>query len=43
VGPSHNYGAFADHIKWLFSLVMIIGRLELWTVIVLFTPGYWRG
>ncbi|MDR3343834.1 MAG: TrkH family potassium uptake protein [Treponema sp.] len=42
VGPSHNYGAFQDHIKWLFSLVMIAGRLELWTVFVLFTPGYWR-
>jgi trk system potassium uptake protein TrkH len=42
VGPSQNYGAFRDHIKWLFSLVMIAGRLELWTVFVLFTPGYWR-
>jgi trk system potassium uptake protein TrkH len=42
VGPSHNYGAFADPVKWLFSLVMIAGRLELWTVFVLFTPGYWR-
>ncbi|MDR2303736.1 MAG: TrkH family potassium uptake protein [Treponema sp.] len=42
VGPSHNYGGFANHIKWLFSLVMIAGRLELWTVFVLFTPEYWR-
>jgi trk system potassium uptake protein TrkH len=42
VGPAHNYSAFADHIKWLFSLVMIAGRLELWTVFVLFTPAYWR-
>jgi trk system potassium uptake protein TrkH len=43
IGPSHHYGAFPDHIKWLFSLVMIAGRLELWTVLVLFTPRYWRG
>ncbi|MDR2608306.1 MAG: TrkH family potassium uptake protein [Treponema sp.] len=42
VSPSRNYGGFADHIKWLFSLVMIAGRLELWTVFILFTPGYWR-
>jgi trk system potassium uptake protein TrkH len=42
VGPSHNYAAFADPVKWLFSLVMIAGRLELWTVFVLFTPDYWR-
>jgi trk system potassium uptake protein TrkH len=41
-GPSHNYGAFPDFIKWLFSFVMIAGRLELWTVFVLFTPEYWR-
>ncbi|MDR1955870.1 MAG: TrkH family potassium uptake protein [Treponema sp.] len=42
IGPSHNYGAFPDHIKWLFSFVMIAGRLELWTVFVLFAPEYWR-
>jgi trk system potassium uptake protein TrkH len=42
VGPSHNYGAFPDHIKWLFSFVMIAGRLELWTVFLLFHPLYWR-
>jgi trk system potassium uptake protein TrkH len=41
-GPSRNYGAFPDHIKWLFSFMMIAGRLELWTVFVLFTPEYWR-
>lgn len=42
IGPSHTYGAFPDHIKWLFALVMISGRLELWTVVVLFSPEYWR-
>jgi trk system potassium uptake protein TrkH len=41
-GPSGNYSAFAPHIKWLFSLVMIAGRLELWTVFALLTPEYWR-
>jgi trk system potassium uptake protein TrkH len=42
IGPSSNYGAFPDHIKWLFSFVMITGRLEMWTVFVLFCPAYWR-
>jgi trk system potassium uptake protein TrkH len=42
VGPAHNYRAFPDHIKWLFSFVMIAGRLELWTVFLLFRPLYWR-
>jgi trk system potassium uptake protein TrkH len=43
IGPAHNYGAFPDHIKWLFSFVMIAGRLELWTVLILFVPEYWQG
>jgi trk system potassium uptake protein TrkH len=42
VGPSHNFAAFPSALKWLYSLVMIAGRLELWTVFVLFTPEYWR-
>jgi trk system potassium uptake protein TrkH len=36
VGPAHNYGGFSDPVKWLFSFVMIAGRLELWTVCVIF-------
>ena len=42
IGPHNNYSAFQPHLKILYSLVMIAGRLELWTVIVLFTPGYWK-
>jgi trk system potassium uptake protein TrkH len=42
IGPTHNYGLFPDHIKWLYSFVMIAGRLELWTVFLLFSPVYWR-
>jgi trk system potassium uptake protein TrkH len=41
-GPAGNYSAFAPPIKWLFSLVMVAGRLELWTVFALLTPEYWR-
>jgi len=42
VGPGHNFSAFPDYLKLFYSLVMITGRLELWTVFVLFTPEYWR-
>jgi trk system potassium uptake protein TrkH len=42
IGPGHNYSAFADHIKWLFSFVMLAGRLEMWTVFILFTRVYWQ-
>ncbi|MDR2184570.1 MAG: TrkH family potassium uptake protein [Treponema sp.] len=42
IGPSKNYAAFADHLKWIYSFVMIAGRLELWTVFILFTPEFWR-
>ncbi|MDR0474259.1 MAG: TrkH family potassium uptake protein [Treponema sp.] len=41
-GPFHNYSEFPNHLKILYSLVMIAGRLELWTVFVLITPEYWK-
>jgi trk system potassium uptake protein TrkH len=42
VGPGHSFAAFPNYLKWFYSFVMIAGRLELWTVIVLFNPEYWR-
>ncbi|MDR3356364.1 MAG: TrkH family potassium uptake protein [Spirochaetaceae bacterium] len=42
IGPAQNYGFFSDGVKWLFCFVMIAGRLEIWTVLVMFTPGFWR-
>jgi len=42
IGPGNNYNIFADHIKWFYSFVMIAGRLEMWTVFILFTTVYWR-
>ena len=41
-GPFQNYGEFPNHLKLIYSLVMITGRLELWTVFVLFTPEFWK-
>jgi trk system potassium uptake protein TrkH len=42
VGPAHNYGAFPNYVKWFYSFAMITGRLELWTVFIMFHPAFWR-
>jgi trk system potassium uptake protein TrkH len=42
IGPGQNFAEFPGFLKWFYSLVMIAGRLELWTVVILFTPEYWR-
>jgi trk system potassium uptake protein TrkH len=42
VGPNQTYAIFPDHLKLLYSFVMILGRLELWTVLILFHPSFWR-
>ena len=42
LGPMDNYGAVPEAGKWIFSLLMLMGRLELYTVILLFFPGTWR-
>ena len=41
IGPAGNYASLPDGAKWLLSAAMIMGRLELFTVIVLFTPAFW--
>jgi trk/ktr system potassium uptake protein len=42
VGPMNNWGHFADPLKWLLSLMMIMGRLEVFTLVVLFLPEFWK-
>jgi trk system potassium uptake protein TrkH len=42
VGPASNYGVLDDLQTWILSFVMILGRLEIFTVLVLFTPAFWR-
>jgi trk system potassium uptake protein TrkH len=42
VGPAHNYAFFPDYVKWILSFAMLVGRLELYTVLVLFTPRFWN-
>ncbi|MCF8225742.1 MAG: TrkH family potassium uptake protein [Bacteroidales bacterium] len=42
VGPSSNFYEIADAGKWFLSFLMLVGRLELFTVIVLFSPVFWK-
>jgi len=42
IGPSGNFEPLSDSAKWLLSFAMILGRLELFTVLVLFTRHFWR-
>jgi len=42
VGPMSNFNHIPDIGKWFLSLLMLIGRLELFTVLVLFSPEFWR-
>jgi len=41
-GPINNYAALPPLAQWWASFLMLIGRLELFTVLVLFTPFFWR-
>ncbi len=42
VGPTENYGWMPNTAKWLLSLLMMLGRLEVFTVMVLFSRHFWR-
>jgi|TARA_R100000479_G_scaffold21607_1_gene8185 trk system potassium uptake protein TrkH len=42
LGPVNNYGALPGAAKWWASFLMLIGRLELFTVLILLTPFFWR-
>ena len=42
IGPEGNFSLLSDSAKWMLSLGMLIGRLELLTVLVLFLPAFWR-
>jgi trk system potassium uptake protein TrkH len=42
VGPMDNFSGLPSMAKWILSFLMIMGRLELFTFLVLFTPFYWR-
>jgi trk system potassium uptake protein len=42
VGPSANFSVLSDFQTWVCTATMLLGRLELLTVLVIFTPAFWR-
>jgi trk system potassium uptake protein len=42
VGPATNYAALSDFQTWVCALAMFMGRIEVFTLVVLFTPMFWR-
>ncbi len=42
VGPASNYQALTDFQTWVCTSAMLLGRLELFTLLILFTPAFWR-
>jgi len=42
VGPSSNYAGLTDFQTWICTFAMLVGRLEIFTVLILFTPHFWR-
>lgn len=42
VGPVRNYLSVPDLGKWVLTFCMLLGRLEIYTVIILLAPAYWR-
>ena len=42
VGPATTYGVLTDYQTWICSIAMLVGRLELFTVLIIFTGSYWR-
>lgn len=41
-GPAGSFSLLPDYCKWFLSFVMLVGRLELFTVLLLFTPVFWK-
>ena len=42
VGPASNYSVLTDFQTWVCTLAMLIGRLEIITLLIIFTPKFWQ-
>lgn len=42
VGPMENFSGLAVEAKWILSFLMLLGRLEIFTVLVILTPAFWK-
>ena len=42
VGPAGNFAGLSDPVKWILSYAMLLGRLEVFTILVFLLPSFWR-
>ena len=42
IGPNSNYSGLPDHSKWLLTVGMILGRLEIFAILIILLPSFWR-
>ena len=42
IGPSENFAFFSDYSKWFLSWNMLVGRLEMFSALVVFYPSFWK-
>ena len=42
IGPTMSWSMLSDTAKWLCSMMMLVGRLEIFTVLVILTPAFWK-
>ena len=42
VGPTQNFATISDIGKWFLSFNMLVGRLEMFSALILFYPSFWR-
>jgi trk system potassium uptake protein TrkH len=42
VGPANNFSEIPAFGKWFLSFLMLVGRLELFTILILFSPSFWK-
>jgi len=42
IGPAGNFAPLPGAAKWLLAFAMLLGRLEVFTVLVFFLPSFWR-
>jgi len=42
IGPSGNFKELSNFAKWILCMAMLLGRLEIFTLLILFFPGFWK-
>ena len=42
IGPSGNYSILNNQVKWVLSFTMLVGRLEIFTFLVLLSMSFWK-